>query len=386
MHCEPRPCYPFLLDRHFKIWFSARADRFMPAKVQFGAVRFRRRHPDVAVSLIYSRRCLGEAAEGQLREFCARLGFQAIELDADIAPLLVDEPDRRLLGHVREELEAFLEDGSGNLGAASDGVRMLVPVLEAFGVYTELDLDLPLATTDQAELGVPVAWPCYLARVPAPEVAPGYSYMAPVMLSSLVAAAVGDRGSRRLHPDAKDAIRRVQEHVLRNYQQRKWEALRETLWGIQPEVARPPLCEPFERLIAALPPDGTIQDFRRAIGKTADFPPAVCQRLLWMSVFWMTGPPVWLRTFTDPFSGYSGDQVGPYVLAGMDPPCFAPCRAFSEAVLPLFPEIARGPDPETGRDWKFASDLSWTPAGQAALWEQEAVWEERVARALRELD
>lgn len=142
---------PFIVDlsRHVKIWFSKDRSSFMNAENQLRLVKFRHDNPDATLTLIYASTLLNDTAVGQLKSFCDRHKFRALdfstELNIKISPSTSPTNiDRKLYEIAKTELAAVSHHNTGNLAAASDIIRLLNCVRE-LGIYTDCDVKVSLA-------------------------------------------------------------------------------------------------------------------------------------------------------------------------------------------------------------------------------------------------
>src|SRR5690606_13627895 len=121
--------YPFSLKKRLCIWFSQEKDCFMPALNQLRLAQYRLKYPNLHIHFIYSGRCLNEVSKQRLLAFCEKLSLTPIDFDIEVRPLLSDFRDKMLFELAKKEIKLNHEDGSGNMGAASDCTRMIAPVI-----------------------------------------------------------------------------------------------------------------------------------------------------------------------------------------------------------------------------------------------------------------
>ncbi len=132
--------YNHSLAKAFRIWFSPKDDEFLPFVNQLRFIQMRQANPDCELFFIYDQRRLNDGAMNALHTFCANHDIQPLDFASDITPLISDEVECELISLA--ELE--LEHPGGNMAAASDLTRILIPVLEQFGIY--VDFDVPFNT------------------------------------------------------------------------------------------------------------------------------------------------------------------------------------------------------------------------------------------------
>lgn len=374
--------YALPLTRHYRIWFSGDPAVFLPSLNQLRLIEFRRRNPGLSVSLLYSRTCLGETALSDLHEFCRRLRIEPVCFE-ELPGWLTEDRDRRLYRYAEEEIRNRGPLG-GNLAAASDLTRMILPVIERLGIYADFDLEFDMAVEGDghAEAKVPVLLPLRLYYQKGKTRDREFSYPWPLINNNFIAVASTSRDTSTPHADAVAGIRRVQEHALLNYEERHWQSLAIGPWGTPTRACQPPAAEFFRQIVSSVPPPKTIAAFRVRMFELCASEPAILDLLLRESVSLMAGPPVWYQLVCDAFRYGGSDLITPYVMKDEFPPAFEPCRHYSEAVEGM----VGGPSttPEGVPYWP--SDLSWTPTGARNLEANEARSREKIEEALKALD
>ena len=190
--------FDFNLRKQFKVWFSSNPEVFMNPLNQLRLVRAKNDNPDAIITLVFSSEMLTEEAVSELKEFCAKHGFKS--LDIDTAPELKDEAlfpeDKKILDMTKLELKKYREGAGGNLAAASDMVRLIVPILEKCGIYSDLDAVLQTKGSSKTiTLTTPIAFPTTVG-----------------INNDVIACAVAL--GRKIHPRAEEIIRFLQQEII----------------------------------------------------------------------------------------------------------------------------------------------------------------------------
>lgn len=140
-----RPRFWLDTQNHFKIWFSKDPNVALGLENELRLIRTRAQNPEIKINLIYSSSSLNDDAIRHLKEFCLKHTINLVDFDKDIKSTITDENDREIYQIARKEiLKTQLNEG-GNLGAASDCTRTLLPVLQKYGIYSDLDVDVNMA-------------------------------------------------------------------------------------------------------------------------------------------------------------------------------------------------------------------------------------------------
>jgi|GEM_PF-5222427 len=143
--------YLFNLLKYYKIWVSADPREFLGFENQLRLVRMRKANQKIEKTkiefyFIYSSSSLNDGAKTQLQRFCSQYDIIPIDFDKDLPPLLEAEEDKELYAIGQEELRRAQANQFGNLAAVSDCTRLLVPVIERYGIYSDFDVQVALAS------------------------------------------------------------------------------------------------------------------------------------------------------------------------------------------------------------------------------------------------
>lgn len=130
---------------HVKIWLSKHPSLFMNLENQLRLIQMRDDNLRDSIHLVYDSQLLNPEAQDALMSFC-----QQYRVDAqDIRALMQSQSkkyssreEKKLWGAYQDEITA-LQSG-GNLGAASDLLRILEPVC-SLGVYSDFDVSVKTA-------------------------------------------------------------------------------------------------------------------------------------------------------------------------------------------------------------------------------------------------
>lgn len=150
--------YKFDITRYYCIWFSSQPDVFLDIENQLRLIRWRIKNPRATLSLLYSSECLNESSKEQAKKFCTKHKIALFDFDEDLYPFLEDKLDKKVFEIANSELKQARGKKHGNLAAASDCARILVPVIKKLGIYSELDISCQLSTlnAEVLELRAPV--------------------------------------------------------------------------------------------------------------------------------------------------------------------------------------------------------------------------------------
>ncbi len=139
---EQKYCYR--VDKHYKIWFSKDKNTFLGSENTLRLIRLRNKHPDMIISLVYSAGILTEKAQLELIHFCKRINIQPVDFDTQIQDSIEDELDSTLYDIASLEIKKCVHEVGGNMAAASDCVRLISPIIEQLGIYSDFDIELDL--------------------------------------------------------------------------------------------------------------------------------------------------------------------------------------------------------------------------------------------------
>ncbi len=134
------PNYYVDLKQFFWIWFSKDPENYLGIENALRLIRIRHLHPDAKLTLVYSSQSLNDVALKELQAFSERHKIILIDFDNDLPPLLTNEQDKALYETAKQEIAHARNNKGGNMAAASDCVRNLIPVLKKCSNYADCDV------------------------------------------------------------------------------------------------------------------------------------------------------------------------------------------------------------------------------------------------------
>ena len=284
------PSYLFDLTKYYKIWFSTMPNQFLGMEEQLRFIRMREDNPESVLHFIFSKACLSEIAIQKLNEFCAQYKIKPIAFE-DLEPALLHDQDKALYTLAQQEIVNCIAGKEGNMGAASDCVRLLVPVIERYGNYGDFDVRIRLSTlgATYVTLRGPLLFPAetLVLNQQAAILSPN---------SDFFACSFDQNNHEQLSRDALGAIRRLQAVVLQKY---RTAFAAEKLFGLNKLTAMknyPELPELFAEFHRRYPHNPTVYDFRTYLKSLPDLPApsadgiSVKTFLIRVSVINMSGP------------------------------------------------------------------------------------------------
>lgn len=196
---------PFHLDttKHYKIWFSSTPDTFLSMEDQLRFIRMREKNPQAKLGFVYSSAKLSPKAHNALKDFCKKYQITPLDFDTELPSLISDEQDKKLYDQAKKELQ--LE--GGNLAAASDCVRLIIPMIEKFGNYSDFDVTIDFCKKPS------------LVPVKAPVILPITIDEKCGMILNIDFLAVASTGDEKniLSPEGIKSIRAIQAKVIEKY-------------------------------------------------------------------------------------------------------------------------------------------------------------------------
>lgn len=129
----------------FKIWFSTDSNCFLGMTNQQRFIRDRLNNPEATFTLIYSSHCLSKESVDKLNIFCKQHDIQAFDFDMHLDPMLSNTQDIQLYHYAKSEIANSIQDTGGNMAAAADCTRVIVPVLAKFGIYSDFDVSVNIS-------------------------------------------------------------------------------------------------------------------------------------------------------------------------------------------------------------------------------------------------
>lgn len=205
-----KPTYEFDITRFFKIWFSKDPAQFLGIENELRFIRMRDKNPNQRVFFVYSSKCLYADALNNLKLFCRRYRITPLDFDTEIPFLLTDKHDKELYDLAKLEIKNTLEDNEGNLGAAADCTRLLAPIIEKCGIYTDFDVECHLSDiqVDRVIIKAPILFNAEIMLFP---------QKSALSFNSDFLAYASNPGTTNLCSEALLAIRYVQKEIIKNY-------------------------------------------------------------------------------------------------------------------------------------------------------------------------
>ena len=130
--------YLFNPHRHVKIWLSASADIFLPLINQLRLIQFRQKNPSAELAFIFDATLLSHDAITQCFRFCDQYQIKAYDAQ-ELIKRCASAEEIQLRSLYIDEIQHL--DKGGNLGSASDKLRLLSPIYQ-LGTYTDFDVFL----------------------------------------------------------------------------------------------------------------------------------------------------------------------------------------------------------------------------------------------------
>lgn len=196
-------------QKQLKIWFSDKPEEFLGIENELRLIHACQKNPNADFTLLYSSHCLSWPAHRHLKQFCKKHHVIPLDFDTTVRSKLHHSLDIALYEKAKCEIRYSKAKKGGNLAAASDCARLLVPVLEAAGIYSDFDVKLDFSKKPKQVL---VKSPLLL-QVDAleKEGKVGYSF------NNEVLAATVNPSNQQLSADALSQLRLLQQEVLRRY-------------------------------------------------------------------------------------------------------------------------------------------------------------------------
>lgn len=262
-------------------------------------IRLREGNPTAEIAFVYSARLLNEKALAQLHSFCEKYRIRPVDYDTEVEALITHESDNEIYQLSQIELSLIHNEG-GNLAAAADFARALVPLAQHFGTYLDYDVACHLGSLPEyVSIHAPVLFSAGIKRVryPVGIVDPN---------SDMVAYARDDVDPTKLHVHAVRAIRFLQSQMYANHNTpfclEVMFAKRDIEMGVVDQGVRK-IFEDFKKVCPDYP---TVYDFRKYLDHLKDIPglsakefsafKSICYAF---SVICMSGPGNYHHLFRD---------------------------------------------------------------------------------------
>ncbi len=203
--------YNIPLDKLYKIWFNKDKDQFLDEENKLRFIRMREKNPGATISFLYCKYLLSSSALADMEKFCKQHKIQAVSLESFKDKLTGDE--RALFTILFEELQSWRDDKGGNPAAASDIARILTPIMDQLGIYSDFDVEVDFS---KLESSVPHKGCILLSPSRAIiTVSNGNRSISYPINNEFIACARDEAGN--LHKDALDFIKGLQASIVAAY-------------------------------------------------------------------------------------------------------------------------------------------------------------------------
>ncbi|MDZ5762343.1 Glycosyltransferase domain protein [Candidatus Cyrtobacter comes] len=197
--------YQVPINKLYKIWFNSNPEKCLDEENKLRFIKMVNDNPKATVSFLYSEALLSENAVNELNSFCAKHKIQPVSLES-FKDQLRHKTEKELFDLINTELECWKKGIGGNPAAASDIARVLVPIIDKLGVYSDFDTPLNFSKLD----GVAVdSKHCVILNVCSD------IFGSTSVYSDFLAFARDESGN--LHPKALDFIDSCQNKMLEAY-------------------------------------------------------------------------------------------------------------------------------------------------------------------------
>jgi hypothetical protein len=155
------PRFLFDLSKYYKIWFSDKPEDFLGIENELAFIRMRKDNPEAKLYFIYSSDCLSPNALDKLKLFCKNYHITPFDFDSIEEQDLVHDYDKKLYSFAKKEIAHRLNQSGGSMASAADCVRLIVPNIEKYGIYSDFDLEIKLSqlNADIVSLRAPLLFP-----------------------------------------------------------------------------------------------------------------------------------------------------------------------------------------------------------------------------------
>lgn len=204
--------YLYDISKYYKIWFSLEPDLFLGIENQLRFVHMRHNNPNSTLYFIYSRICLSQKAISALNDFCAQYLIIPIVFE-DIEYVLKDDMDKIMYHLAKEEIHHAVSKKGGNMAAAADITRLIAPLSELYGIYSDFDVQSRLS--DFNTQYITLRGPILLNSELVCDQQKGHVILCPN--TDFLAFSLNENNPDMLTDDALNAIRHVQTDIIENY-------------------------------------------------------------------------------------------------------------------------------------------------------------------------
>lgn len=206
------PQYLFDITRYYKIWFSINPDSYLGVEDQLRFIEMRQNNPSATLSFIYSSTCLSPTAIQELNQFCAQHNITPVEFES-LKSEMQQPQDQELYACAETEIQQTLEETGGNMAAASDCTRLLTPVIEKYGIYSDFDVRVSLTqiNVERLLLRGPILFTAEYMPIP-PNV---------VLMSNtdFLAFSLNTQIPAQLSEEALRSLKNVKDYIIKRYKE-----------------------------------------------------------------------------------------------------------------------------------------------------------------------
>lgn len=195
--------------RFFWIWFSKDPAQFMGIENEVRLIRARHLHKNTEFTLVYSEKVLDSETLVKLKTFTKKHNIKLLDFDKELPHFLKHEIDKKIYQLAKDEIAYSQDEQGGNLAAASDCVRTLIPLIENWGNYTDFDVRFNFSKKRTCQVKSPVVLKVDIDReklnIPIPSLNNDLMFVA------------RESDQKTLTSDAIHRIRLVQKQILKRY-------------------------------------------------------------------------------------------------------------------------------------------------------------------------
>lgn len=205
----------YINTRHFfKIWFSTDPNCFLGMKNQQRLINDRQNNPKATFIFIYSSHCLKKEAIIELNTFCKNHDIQALDFDTDVLKMLSNTQDKFLYHLAKSEISNSLNNTGGNMACASDCTRVIIPILEKCGIYSDFDVEIACSRLPK---NLKVKSPLLLTALVDKESALQYRLYPAAINNNILIASYDINNPQKMSSNAKQLIKNIQNKIIERY-------------------------------------------------------------------------------------------------------------------------------------------------------------------------
>lgn len=367
--------YCFDITRYYRIWFSKNPEVFLGVENELRFIRMREKNPTATITFIYSSKCLNQTALINLEKFCKRHQITPVDFDTELSACLTDEKDKQLYECARQEIQQTIQKKNGNLAAAADCVRLLISVIEKYGIYSDFDVEMSLSSLNVSTLQIraPVLLNADMIQTKTVFINPN---------SDFLAFSFDLQNPEKLSNEALLAVRALQQKIIKNYTDPfKPETILTRNLKSTDLVKFPTLPNVFDAFTKTKPNESkhhTIFDFRKFVLSLKD--PKLTDYLYHLSVINMSGPGIYMLIYKQLFPGKAIDAPTHIPIEKSWMPYISLYRKSSVGYYDPIADRVGHTNSILGKHEKKSdelSDLSWLEVGE----KRKKAREEKMARS-----